>query len=577
MKVKVAKTAGFCTGVRRATNMALELSKSNEGPIYTYGPLVHNEQAVQMLRSKGVLDLDSLEGREEGTVIIRAHGVPPAEREAMEKQGLEVADATCPNIIASRNLIQRYLDKGYSIVLVGDDGHPEMLGLLGYTDGHGVLITSQEDARTLPPMDKICVIAQTTFNPEKYDQIAEILKQKTSDCKVFQTICNATQERQEEVLSLAQECDAMVVVGGLGSANTKRLHEIALGTEKPSFWVQTAEDLDMQALKRFETIGVTAGASTPNWVIRSVVEALSHSEFSLLPTTDPLGKYLWNTCIDSHMFLGLGAASLTYACAILGNHSVGLKALLVAFCYVLGAHVIHRLNERADDVFDDPKRAEFFEQNATFLNALGWCSALLALVLSFGMGFWSFLLVLICTIGGLLYRAPLFPIDSKRKRPLSDIPGSKDMALSVAWACVTCLVPALAHGGMLTGATMVAFLFAFTMMFTRSNLFDIKEIQGDKIVGTEMLPVLLGKRRTKALLVLVTFCQGTLLLMSLAMDWASPFAGWLFLTVAYACGYLWLYHKRVFPPRILCGLIADANFVLAGLLALLWKTTGPSL
>jgi len=575
MKVKVAKTAGFCTGVRRATNMALELSKTKEGPIYTYGPLVHNEQAVQMLRSKGVLDLDSLEGRGQGTVIIRAHGVPPAERKAMEDQGLDVADATCPNIIASRNLIRRYLDKDYSVVLVGDEGHPEMLGLLGYTDGKGVLVTSEETAEAVPSMDKVCVIAQTTFNPEKYDRIADILKAKSSDCKVFQTICNATQERQEEVLSLAQECDAMVVVGGLGSANTKRLHEIALGTGKPSFWVQTAQDLDMEALRKFETIGVTAGASTPNWVIRSVVETLSHSDLSLLPTAGPLGRSLWNVLIDSHLFLGLGAASLTYACALLGNHSAGLTALVVAFCYVLGAHVIHRLNERADDVFNDPKRAEFFERHAAFLNALGWSSALLALGLSFTLGLFPFLLVLLCTIGGLLYRAPIFPTGSKRRKPLSDIPGSKDMALSVAWACVTCLVPALAHGGAITGGTVVSFLFAFSMMFTRSNLFDIKEIQGDKIVGAEMLPVLLGKRRTKALLVLVTFCQGGLLVLSLAMDWASPFAGWLLATVAYACGYLWLYHKRVFPPRILCGLIADANFVLAGLLALLWHATAP--
>lgn len=570
MRVKVAKTAGFCAGVRRATNMALELSKTQQGPIYTHGPLVHNDQAVQMLRLKGVQDVQDVQDKEKGTVIIRAHGVDPLEKASLEKQGFDVADATCPHIVASQKLILRHLKRGYEIILVGDQGHPEMLGLLGYSKDKGILICSEEQARELPHRERICVIAQTTFHPERYEKICEILQHKSSECKVFKTICNATRERQEEVLFLAQECDAILVVGGEESANTRRLYEIAKNTGKPSFFVRTELDLNMETLRSFHTIGVTAGASTPNWVIRSVVEHLTHKDHPWIRSSTFLKRYLWNICIDTHLFLGLGAVGLTYACALLAHREITWKTLAVSFLFVIGTHVIYRLNESAEDVFDDPKRAEFFQEYARPLLVLGWICSISALSLSWTLGALPFLVVLLCTLGALLYRSPLLLSLTGHKISLRNIPGSKDLALSVGWASISSLVPVFAHEGGLTGGSMVAFLYAFSMMFTRSNLFDVKEIQGDKIVGQEMLPVVLGKRRTQLLLILVTFCQGILLLFAFLAGWTPSLSLWLLFTVLYTWMYLGMYHRRLFAPRLLCGLVADGNFVLTGLVAWTW-------
>ncbi len=227
MKVKLAKTAGFCMGVRRAMNIVLDAASKKEGKLYTYGPLVHNPQAIEMLRQKGVEVIEN-ETVSNATVILRAHGVAPAERKRLKETGNLICDATCPHVARAHAIIKKGINKGYDAIIIGDKGHAEVNGLLGFAGDRGYVVENPEDVDNLPDIKKAYVVAQTTQDRKTYQEIINRIIEKVPEYEIFDTICEATNMRQKEVLELAKEVDAMVVIGGKNSANTKRLYELSL-------------------------------------------------------------------------------------------------------------------------------------------------------------------------------------------------------------------------------------------------------------------------------------------------------------------------------------------------------------
>ncbi|MBW2008401.1 MAG: 4-hydroxy-3-methylbut-2-enyl diphosphate reductase [Deltaproteobacteria bacterium] len=265
MRVRLAKTAGFCMGVRRAMELALSEANKSDGPLYTYGPLIHNEQVLDLLESKGVrsvTDLETLRDSARGRIIIRAHGIPPATRKALRASPLEVIDGTCPRVARVQAIIRYYTSKGHTALIVGDPEHAEVVGLVGYAKTSAYVIRHEDEVAGLPELDRVILVAQTTQDEKKYGQVTRKVKERFPDARVFQTICEATRQRQEEVRLLAESVDAVVVVGGYHSGNTQRLAQIARSQGVPTFHVETEKELDKATLARMELIGVTAGAST---------------------------------------------------------------------------------------------------------------------------------------------------------------------------------------------------------------------------------------------------------------------------------------------------------------------------
>jgi (E)-4-hydroxy-3-methyl-but-2-enyl pyrophosphate reductase len=275
MKIVLARTAGFCMGVRRAMEIAEKAGRNEETPVYTHGPLIHNAQAVEFLESQGVRAVESVEGLARGRVVIRAHGIPAQEEARLKELGFTTIDATCPRVTASQRRIAQASRKGRSVVLVGDRDHAETVGLAGHASTPVHIISSEAEAREVSVESPFCVLAQTTFNAATYARICAILRERDPSCTVYDSICRATAERQQEARELAADCDALVVVGGRHSANTCRLAEIAREAGKAAFHVESAEELDTEALAGFERIGVTAGASTPAWVTETVIDRKS--------------------------------------------------------------------------------------------------------------------------------------------------------------------------------------------------------------------------------------------------------------------------------------------------------------
>jgi 4-hydroxy-3-methylbut-2-enyl diphosphate reductase len=280
MSVKLADTAGFCMGVKRAVDMVLELAqRKGTETVYTYGPLIHNPQTVDLLKKRGIIpiaSLDEIDTAGPGTlIIIRAHGISPQERRQIKDRGFRILDATCPRVGRVQAIIKKHAARDFTVLIVGDEEHPEVNGLLGYTAGRGMVVNSPSHIDRLPDLERVCVVAQTTQSPEAYQDIVARIRERFPQAAVFDTICDSTENRQREVRLLARDMDAMVIVGGRNSANTQRLAALAAQQGTPTFHVETAEELDPEALRGAARIGVSAGASTPNWIIDQVVDTIN--------------------------------------------------------------------------------------------------------------------------------------------------------------------------------------------------------------------------------------------------------------------------------------------------------------
>ena len=275
MEVIVAKTAGFCFGVKRAVDRVYEQIERGKGPIYTYGPIIHNEEVVRDLEQKGVRVIsteEELAALDRGVVIIRSHGVGRRIYELLEKRGIEIVDATCPFVKKIHNIVREQCRAGRRVIIVGNGSHPEVEGIKGWGNEHTLVIESEEEFRRigLPENEKLCIVAQTTFNYNKFQDLVEKISKTYYDILVLNTICNATQERQVEARQIASRVDVMIVIGGKNSSNTQKLYEICRQECKDTYYIQTLDDFKPERAGTVRSVGITAGASTPNQIIEEV-------------------------------------------------------------------------------------------------------------------------------------------------------------------------------------------------------------------------------------------------------------------------------------------------------------------
>ena len=275
MQVTVAKSAGFCFGVQRAVDTVYEQVEKGVRPIYTYGPIIHNEVVVQDLEEKGVQVIASkeeLETLKEGVVVIRSHGVGREIYELLERQGLELVDATCPFVKKIHKIVREQCEAGRRVIIVGNEHHPEVEGIKGWGNEYTLAVESLEEFENLAlrPDEKLCIVAQTTFNYNKFQDLVEKISKTYYDILVLNTICNATQERQVEARQIASQVDVMIVIGGKNSSNTQKLYEICRRECKHTYYIQTLEDFKPEITGTVRSVGITAGASTPNQIIEEV-------------------------------------------------------------------------------------------------------------------------------------------------------------------------------------------------------------------------------------------------------------------------------------------------------------------
>lgn len=579
MHVVVAKTAGFCMGVRKAMDSVLDAANKggNNGRVYTEGPLIHNPQVLDMLEKKGINTLKNESNIAESTVVIRAHGITPERRRELEKSGANICDATCPRVMRVQKIIDKHSNEGYSTIIIGDEGHAEVIGLLGYAGGNGYVISSPDDVPGLPDLDKVCIVSQTTQDLDIFDVTVDKLKQRYNDLEVFNTICSSTSKRQEEVIDLCRTVDALIIVGGKNSANTNRLAKISTNKGTPTFLIETVEELDLEKFANFNSIGVTAGASTPNWLIQKVVGKVQAFHAKKGGKLRFFFDKAFFVVIGSFMYIGIGAASFSYASSILLGTDPKFNFCLIATLFLFSMYILNYFANKEAVALNEPSRAELYEKHNIIFVALGITAAVTSFILAFMVSIEVFFCVFFALLFGIAYRMSFIPKGFARifkYRNLEQIPGSKEIFISMAWAVSAGLVPFLGSTANLTSTLPVTFAFIFSMVFMRTVLLDVRDVQGDSLVGRETIPIAIGKSNTKILLIVIAIVIATLLTISPMLGWTNTFSYYLLPCVAYACGYLYLYHMRLLPNGLACEAITDFNFILASIMVIMWWIFG---
>ena len=551
--------------------MALDTAHQRGEKIYTFGPLIHNQQAIDLLRSKQIEVIHDPALAGSGLVIIRAHGVTPDIRSALIQTGAQICDATCPHVARAQELIQKFTVQGYHGIIVGDKGHAEVVGLLGYAQGNATVVEKVEDVAALPPLDKVCVVAQTTQSEELFRDVTQAVAKRYPRAKIFSTICRATEMRQQEAIALAHQVDLMVVVGGRQSANTRRLVELCTAQGTPTIHIETADELQSDTAERYTTVGVTAGASTPHWVIRNVVEALEVLQRRRKPLLSRFVHDLFTVLIYSQVFLALGAAALTFtACRLIGFEPNFYNSLL-AFFYVLAMHVLNKQLSLPKDRSLCYGALKFFARYQPVLIGMGVAGLCLSLLLSFALSISVFGLMLISVGLGIIYSLAIIPrgwFAGLRYRRLMDIPGSKDLFMAGAWTVVVVLVPFIEEGQLVWPPMFFTAAFVFLLVLMRSIVFDNRDIEGDITLGKETLPIILGIRRTMVLLQVFIAVLALALVIGCALGHLPLTSLYLLVVVVYAAiGSLVRFRQEFYHSPYYDALI-DSQFILAGLLSM---------
>lgn len=275
MEIVLAESLGFCMGVKRAVDLAYRaLEKSQGVPVVTLGPIIHNTQEIERLQRDGIQLADVDMRPEQGIAIIRAHGAPPQVYDELKGRGVRVMDGTCPYVHYSQRKAIELFEAGYRVIVVGDKKHPEISGILGYINNDALVVKTLEEAEALPPLGRVGVIAQTTISPQKYDAMIAVIRSKATEVKICETICDATEENQAAIRRLASDVDLLYVIGGRHSANSNKLVETARENCPRTTLIETEDEIDPAALHDVKRVGVSAGASTPDWMIQRVVTRL---------------------------------------------------------------------------------------------------------------------------------------------------------------------------------------------------------------------------------------------------------------------------------------------------------------
>ena len=575
MRVFVAETAGFCKGVKDALEVTLEaIQKRQEGEkICTFGPLIHNRQVLAMLEEKGISEENDFERCAGKQVVIRAHGIPPDERQRLRGIDATLLDATCKRVARVHAVIKRHARHGFHTVIVGDADHAEVIGLLGYTEGRGRVINCPEQLNELPEdWEKVLLVAQTTQNEEVFEGIRTHFLKRYPQGVVKNTICDSTHQRQAEVRQMCSRVEAMVVVGGYHSGNTLRLADVARECGVPTYHIETEAELNRQEMARYSSVGISAGASTPNWIIRSVVQFLESVQPESTDLRSKLKRFLERLAY-ANVYVAGGAALLSAAAQALMNLPASLANAAMAASYAFAMHSLNIYLDRYAIELNDPGRAAFYHRWRPVFTGISGVALLIAIGVALKIGFLAFVVMGPLILFGLTYAVPvILPARWRRLSALKikDIPTSKTFSVPIAWASVTVLVPHVSA----VFSDFIHMLFAFWVIFlivlARTALLDLLAVRGDRLVGRETLVVLVGERRTTHFLVGVL----VLLALSAVIGPAAGFStGFAYALLPVAAAYGWQLDKCM-NSRLredpLCETFIESVLIAFGVLALLW-------
>lgn len=564
MSVIVAKTAGFCWGVRRAVDSVVTEIKRGEGPFRVYGPLVHNPQVIEALKDRGVGTSPEPWDENGGTLFLRTHGVTVEERCRLRKLPLKLKDLTCPRVGRALAIATKMSNSGFDVIIFGDSGHHEVKAILSAAGSAGRVISSVDDVNELPDLEKPFLLSQTTQNCEVFSEILSVLKKRWPEIESSNTICDSTARRQKELRELLGKVDAVVIVGGRHSANTERLASIAGETGLRVFKIETHNELDAESLGHYRRVLLSAGASTPGWSIRKVRERLLEIQ------GESTGAGLIRRIFRSLIFSGVHIPFIALIIAMaqgntLGGTGWGTAGLAAGFLLWSFTNFTAVLECR-QVTMTSQKRQEFIRAHERCMLILAALSFAGAGIFSFMLGAAWVLWTAVASLFCLLYALPLLR-ESRFFDLLRTIPGSREILFTLAWSFLVCILPAVSLAGLdfslrlFIWPVSLAFLF-----FSRSLFLDLVDLQGDALLGMDTLPLYLGAARCRKILLACATAGGLMQITAVLLGKFPPCAlGFVFAPVLLIWEYIRL-EKESFPSELSVRVISDGSLAIAGLI-----------
>jgi len=564
IQITVAKSAGFCPGVKNAIDKVLELAKHSQKNIYTLGPLIHNKQVIETLKEKNINAVNSVDEIKDknAILVIRAHGIPPEEETALRSLGLEVVDATCPLVKHVQENIREHAQKGYATIIVGDRDHAEVIGLMGYTESRGYVVNGPDEVKDLPRLEKANIVAQTTQEGHVFLAAADEARKIAGELAVSNTICNPTRQRQKETVEFSKNSDLVIVVGGKNSANTARLFQICERLAKKAVHIEKEDELKAGLFEGASKIFITAGASTPSWMIEKVLEkARELAGQTESPLLDKLA-FGWKLIVTGSLYTAVAAASLTYVCVKLEGAPVNGKFLLMAGLFAFSLHMANRAVEKGAAAPDRARKLLFVKYRAQSRFTAMLCGAF-AIFLSAALGWKVFLTAAFFWFIGMLYPYKM-PLGFEK---FGNFPASKDILTALGWAFMCAYAPGLWHGGALSNSTQLAVFFAFLLVFTRSVLFGVSHAHSDMIVGKENFYKAAGPRLTYFTLFTIFILLSAILVFLKGAGWKPELAAALLTGMLYYLGLMLFFYFSKIPERITAETLIDTQFLILAALA----------
>jgi 4-hydroxy-3-methylbut-2-enyl diphosphate reductase len=544
-------------------------ARSKSNTIQTLGPLIHNPQALDLIKKRGVSIATDLDSVKDGTIVIRAHGVPmPILRKLKERQhkgSLKIINATCPEVAKVQSKIKKWSPKGYFVVILGTHGHAESVAHQSFAQNGSTIVANLAEAYILPnaALQKTLVVAQTTFIAKDFHEISEYILHHSTNCIIENTICKDTWIRQNEAKSIANMVDYIIVVGGKSSSNTKHLATLAAKFGKPVQHVEISSEINLLALKPYETVGVMAGASTPTWLVDDVVDVIKQQG----ATTSLIG--FLNEPFNQAMRIATGTGFLTIGICHWAGLSFTWHYPIISMTYTLAMYLLAPYIDPLGLESKGPGRAKLLERSRYFMIGVALCALLITLITAISIGKVPTLVVGSASLFGLIYKQR-FQI-GRSSFSLKLMPGSKDILVAVAIAALTLALP-LWHDGRAWGVRGWSGLSLVTaLVLARTTTYNLKDMQNDQILGRETLPILFGRNITKFLFVCYLLAS---LIATIAVTFLKPVTNpWPVTMVLIACtGYPMFYllfsQKQSSIGRHSIKPWIETSFFLAGLLAL---------
>ncbi len=572
MKIELAQHSGFCIGVRDAVLKIVKNLNDTDEEIYVYGPLIHNPQTTEILEKRGLKTIKSLDHIDGKIIAIRTHGIPVENLRDIKKRAKRYIDLTCPRVSKVQGLIKKYSGKGYFTIIIGDADHAEVLGLKSYAASGVVVISKTGDIDGIPSAERYIIVSQTTQDSERFNTIVDSIRKKYPDVLVFNTICDSTHLRQDEIRAgISRNIGALIVVGGRDSANTARLVRLGYECGVRTFHIESEKELSPEDFSGIDYVLVTAGASTPGWIINNVMEKL----YSIRNSRKGLPATILFKLAEYALRLNLLSAVSAFFINMVVQRYLGAAPDIIAACisgmYIFSMYTINNSMEMDTLLTRNPLKYRLQNEYRSILMPASVVTLIASIVLMFQYGYMLFVVYLLSVLLGCVYSGSMVKrlVHAVNIRLFTRLYYLKNLVSSLGWVLSAAIIPVAIHRADPWSAAALCML-VFTLTFTRDLLIDMIALQGDLLFGRQTLPTFIGTGKTR--LIAVILSAVTLALFASVTVWRGNYYYLLFML---NCIYfLFIYMdtgSRNYSIQLRQEMLLDANAVL--LIALYFITS----